>query len=207
MQPSELGFMHIYEPAAVPGLSTLLLLHGTGGDEHDLLPLGRALLPGAGLLSPRGKVLERGMPRYFRRLREGVFDREDVVFRAGELARFVGEAAQAYGFEAGNVVGAGFSNGANIAAAVLLLHPGVLRRAVLLHAQLPLEPDEAPDLLGTGVFMGSGRADPLVPVAETERLAQTLRGYGATVDLHWQPGGHNLSAAEVQEARRWLLEG
>ena len=200
----DLGFVHRYVPAGRLGLPTLLMLHGTGGDENDLLPLGRMLLPGAAMLSPRGKVLEQGMPRFFRRLAEGVFDLEDLRQRALELADFVQGAAESYGFDARNVIAVGYSNGANIAAAMLLLRPGVLAGAALLHAMVPLEPEGRPDLSGTSVFLSGGRMDPLVPAAETDRLAALLRDLGADVTQHWEPGGHALGRAEVEAAARWL---
>lgn len=202
--PGDLGFIHRYIPAERAGLPVLLLLHGTGGDENDLLGLGRVLLPGAALLSPRGKVLERGMPRYFRRLAEGVFDLDDLRARTEELADFVGRAADAYGLDRAGIVAVGFSNGANIAASLLLLRPGVLAGGVLLHAMVPLVPDTLPALAGTPVFLSAGRADPMVPPAETERLAALLRQAGAEVELHWEQGGHAVGPSEVSAARSWL---
>ena len=205
MNAPDLGFIHRYIPA--PGATdgpTLLLLHGTGGDENDLLGLGRALAPSAALLSPRGRVLENGMPRYFRRLAEGVFDLPDLRARTHELAGFATEAAQVHGFDPSRVVAVGYSNGANIAASVLLLRPAVLAGAVLLHGQVPLAPDEPPDLSGVPVFISAGRADRMAPGEESERLAALLRQHGARVELHWEPGGHSITASEVEAARRWL---
>ena len=204
MTTPNLGFIHRYVPAHRADAPTLLLLHGTGGDETDLLSLGEMLVPEAGLLSPRGQVLEHGMPRFFRRLTEGVFDLDDLRFRTHELATFVAAAAAAYGFDPRRVIAVGYSNGANIAASLLLTHPGVLSGAVLFHAQVPLEPQEAPNLSGVPVFLTGGRADPIVRPAETERLAALLREAGADVTLRWQPNGHTLSPQEVDEARRWL---
>jgi phospholipase/carboxylesterase/glyoxalase family protein len=204
MTTPHLGFVHRYVPAHRADAPTLLLLHGTGGDETDLLSLGEVLAPEVGLLSPRGQVLEHGMPRFFRRLTEGVFDLDDLRFRTHELATFVAAAAAAYGFDARRVIAVGYSNGANIAASLLLTHPGVLSGAVLFHAQVPLEPQEAPNLSGIPVFLTGGRADSIVRPAETERLAALLRDAGADVTLHWQPNGHTLSPREVDEARRWL---
>jgi predicted esterase len=206
-----LGFVHRYIPptagAELAGGTALLLLHGTGGDEEDLIPLGRALLPGAGMLSPRGKVLERGAPRFFRRLAEGVFDQEDLARRTDELAQFIEAAAKTYGLDRHAIVAVGFSNGANIAASLLLRRPGLLRRAVLLSPMVPFEPEEAPALTGTSVFIGAGRTDPLVPAAQVERLAALLREAGATVALHWEPGGHSVSEGEVDAARQWIQRG
>ena len=163
--PNPLGFVHRFLPAEAPGLPTLLLLHGTGGDENDLLDLGRALVPGAALLSPRGKVLENGLARFFRRLAEGVFDLEDLRYRTGELADFAAAACQAYGLDAARLTAAGYSNGANIAASLLLLRPGTLQSAVLFHAMVPLVPENLPDLRGKGVFLAAGKADRLIPPA------------------------------------------
>lgn len=202
-----LTFIHNYLPAPNgTSANTLLLLHGTGGDEHDLLPLGRLLHPSANLLSPRGKVLENGMPRFFKRLFEGVFDVPDLIAQTQALSEFVSEAADAYGFDPVRVTAAGFSNGANIAAALLLLHPGVLHAAVLLHPTVPLVPETLPDLTGTAVFIGAGRRDPIVPEAETERLAALLRQAGADASLFWQPGGHALTREEADAAAVWLKE-
>src|SRR6059036_2661059 len=161
----------------VPGKSerTLFLLHGTGGNERDLIPLGRELDPNAALLSPRGKVLENGMPRFFRRLAEGVFDLEDLKYRTHELADFVTAAAQHYGFASDNVVAVGYSNGANIAASTLLLRPQVLSDAVLFRAMVPLIPDKLPDLSSEHIWIGAGDQDPIVPASETKRLAELLR--------------------------------
>ncbi len=206
MSLTDLDFQHRYLPAERPGLPTLLLLHGTGGDENDLLPLGAALLPGAALLSPRGKVLEHGAPRFFRRLAEGVFDLDDLRLRTDELATFITSAATTYNFDPHNVIAAGYSNGANIAAAVLLLHPSALAGAILFHAQVPLEPEQRPALSDVPVFLSGGRVDTLVPAAETERLATQLRRFGADVALYWEPGGHALGRGELATARNWLAE-
>jgi predicted esterase/catechol 2,3-dioxygenase-like lactoylglutathione lyase family enzyme len=205
-----LDFVHQYIPpdrnGEPAGSTTLLLLHGTGGDENDLIPLGRALLPGAGMLSPRGKVLEQGARRFFRRLAAGVFDQEDLALRTGELAEFVDGAVKTYGLERDGVIAVGFSNGANIAASMLLRRPGALRGAVLLSPMVPFEPDSLPALAGTAVFIGAGRRDAMVPAAETERLAELLRRAGADVTLHWDPGGHGVTGDELDAARQWVAQ-
>jgi glyoxalase family protein len=205
-----LGFIHRYVPpttgAELASSTTLLLLHGTGGDEADLLPLGRALLPGAGMVSPRGKVLERGAPRFFRRIAEGVFDQEDLARRTEELAAFIEAAAKTYDLDRDGIVAVGFSNGANIAASLLLRRPGLLRGAVLLSPMVPFEPDPLPGLTGTSVFIGAGREDSIAPAAQAERLAGLLREAGATVTLHWEPGGHAVTKSEVDAARRWIAQ-
>jgi len=197
-------FVHRFTPGSTG--ATILLLHGTGGSEDDLLPLGRALAPGAALLSPRGQVLERGMPRFFRRLAEGVFDEDDLRARAGDLAGFVGGAAGEHGFDPSRVVAAGFSNGANIAAAVLLLHPGVLRGAALFAPMVPLTPDPLPDLDGVAVHLSAGRADPIAPPRDAERLATLLTEASAAVDLRWHGGGHELGLPQVRAAADWMAK-
>jgi predicted esterase len=204
MTDAPLSFIHRYQPSARPGAPTLLLLHGTGGDETDLLPLGRNLLPDAGLLSPRGKVLEQGMPRFFRRLAEGVFDVDDLHRRTEDLAAFIADAARHYGFDPRRVIAVGFSNGANIAGSLLLSHPGVLAAAVLFRAMVPFVPEAPPASSGTSVFLSNGASDPLIPVAETERLARLLRAAGADVTVEMQPGGHQLTPRDVTQARGWL---
>ena len=192
---------HVWEQG---GPDTLLLLHGTGGDEHDLLALGRELAPGASLLSPRGNVLEGAMPRFFKRLAEGVFDLADLERRTKDLAAFVREAAESYDFDLDRITAVGFSNGANIAASVLLRDPGLLKRAVLFRAMVPFEPEQPPRLKGTSVYIGAGRLDPIIPQANVERLAAILRDGGAAVTLDWQPAGHGLTKADVDNARDWL---
>ncbi len=199
-----LSFVHHYQPGAAPGAPTLLLLHGTGGNEQDLLPLAPELMLEAGVLSPRGKVLEHGMPRFFRRLAEGVFDLEDLRLRTAELADFVTAAAEHYRFDPARVIAVGFSNGANMAASLLLLRPGALHGAVLFRAMVPLVPDPLPSLPRTPVLVSSGRADPIVPAAETERLVTLLRDAGADVTLAWQAAGHHLVKEDVIRARDWL---
>ena len=196
-----LGFVHIYQPGEGP--ETLLLLHGTGGTEHDLVPLGRQLAPAAHLLAPRGKVLENGNARFFRRLAPGVFDVEDVRLRAGELARFVADAAAEYGFDPRRVWALGYSNGANIAAAVLLLHPQTLAGAMLLRPMLPLTPGSVPDLAGKPVFIAAGRRDPLVPTDAVEALCDWLRRGGARLTVRWQDAGHALTPEEIGALRAW----
>jgi phospholipase/carboxylesterase len=198
----DLGFAHRFYPGETD--ATLLLLHGTGGSEDDLVPLGRDLAPGAALLSPRGKVSEYGAARFFRRLAEGVFDQEDLVFRTHELADFVENASEEYGFDLSKLVAVGYSNGANIAASLMLLHPDLLRAAVLFRAMVPFEPEETPDLSGMRVFLSAGRRDRMIPPQNTERLAEILREAGADLDLRWRDTGHPLTYEEVAEARDWL---
>jgi predicted esterase len=192
----------------VPGSSsrTLLLLHGTGGNERDLIPLGRELDPNAALLSPRGKVLENGMPRFFRRLAEGEFDLEDLKYRANELADFVAAAAQHYGFASDNVNAVGYSNGANIAASILLLRPEIMHSAILFRAMVPLTPDTLPDLSSVHVWIGAGDQDPIVPASETKRLAELLRHAGADVTISFAKAGHGLTNDDLEAARHWLEE-
>ena len=200
-----LTFVHQFSPGA-PGSEApvLLLLHGTGGSEDDLLDLGRSLLPGAALLSPRGKILENGMPRFFRRLAKGVFDEEDLIHRTNELADFVEASAKSYSFDPRNVIAVGYSNGANIAASMLLLRPGALRGAVLLRAMAPLVPATLPDLSGAPILLASGKSDSIVPSESVEKLAVMLKSAAADVTLHWSPGGHQLTAPEIEVARQWL---
>jgi phospholipase/carboxylesterase len=200
--PSTLSHRHRFVPATAADKPPLLLLHGTGGDENDLLPLGRAIAPGAALLSPRGNVLEGGMPRFFRRLSEGVFDEEDVRYRAEELARFIDNARQTY--DIGAPVAVGFSNGANIAAAVMQLRPAALAGAVLLRAMVPFQQAPQGDLTGKQVLMLSGRQDPIVAPENAARLASILRELGATVDHRILPAGHNLTEEDITVARDWL---
>jgi phospholipase/carboxylesterase len=199
---TELSFIHRIKPATELGKPPLLLLHGTGGNEDDLLPLGRNLSPGSAQLSPRGKVLEGGMPRFFRRLAEGVFDEEDVRRRAHELADFIAEAREAYNLAA--PVAVGFSNGANIAAAVLQLRPEALAGAALLRAMVPLQDPPAVDLSGKPVLIISGASDPIVPADNAKQLAAILNKAGAKVEHRMLPTGHGLSQTDVALTKAWI---
>jgi predicted esterase len=201
-----LGFVHRFVSAQTSDAPTLLLLHGTGGDENDLLPVGRMLDERAAFLSPRGKVLEHGMPRFFRRLAEGVFDHEDLMDRTHELAGFVDRAVDEYDIDQRRLFAVGFSNGANVAASLLLTYPRLLAGAILLRAMVPFEPDKTPDLSRIPVYLAAGRSDQMVPPENTERLAQVLREAGADVTLDWQPGGHGIGPAEIQAARNWFAD-
>ncbi len=202
---ADLTLTHVFEPAPPPGDGrTLLLLHGTGGDERDMLGIGRALGGGAALLSPRGQVLENGMPRFFRRSAEGVFDEGDLRQRAGDLADFVIAASLAYHFDPTRVWAVGYSNGANIAASLLLLRPETLAGAVLWRATLPFEPEQLPALAGRAILLSEGRNDPFAPIAKVERLAALLRSGGADVSISWQSGGHQLTQTDLHEAQAWL---
>lgn len=196
------GFIHQW----VPGRSTrtLLALHGTGGTENDLVPLARTLDPDANILSPRGKVLESGMPRFFRRLAEGVFDEEDLIRRTHELAEFLEHAARDYGFDARQLRAVGYSNGANIAGSLLLLRPGALAGAALLRPMVPIVPEPKPDLRGSKVLIAAGRHDPIAPPPEAHELAKLLRNSGADVTVSIEEAGHNLTQQTVQAARDWL---
>jgi predicted esterase len=198
-------FQHRFVPRAPNGAPlTLLLLHGTGGDENDLLPLGKLLAPGAALLSPRGRVLENGMPRYFRRFAEGVLDVEDLKFRTKELAAFVRAARDEYGTAGEPLYAAGFSNGANIAASLLMLEPELLDGAVLFRAMVPFEPDAPPALQGKRVLLAAGRHDPYSGAENTERLREIFEGGGADVTVHWSDVGHALIQADVDAAAAWF---
>lgn len=199
---NDLGFVHRFEPGT--SAATLLLLHGTGADENDLIPLGRAVAPGAALLSPRGQVLENGMPRFFRRLAMGVFDVEDLKKRTADLARFVEAAAAHYGIDLARTILLGYSNGANIGGSLLLSNPGLVRAAVLLHAMVPFRPDVAPELSGTRVLVTGGMRDQMIPPGQTQELAEILEACGAGVELSLSPGGHELTDLELQKVASWL---
>lgn len=203
MTTNDLGHIHQFIPASGDD-TVLLILHGTGGDESDLVPLGRMLLPGAAILSPRGNVLEHGMPRFFRRLAEGVFDLDDLARRTDELDAFIDGAVERYGVDRAKIVAVGFSNGANIAASLMLRRPGSLPRAVLLSPMVPYEPETPPDLTGTRVFIGAGRNDPIAPVSQVERLSQLLRAGGADVATHLHGGGHTITNDEIAAAKQWI---
>ena len=208
-ESDQLGFTHRYIPSLGAGDKaglTLLLLHGTGGNEDDLLPLGHELDPHAELLSPRGKILEGGrIPRFFRRLAEGVFDIEDLKLRTHELACFVDKASRIYGFDPRKVIAVGYSNGANIAASMLLLKPQTLSGAILFRAMVPLIPDNLPDLSDKRIFMSSGLRDPIATRQEAETLSRLLKQARAVVDLQWQNSGHELTQDDVHAAKQWLL--
>lgn len=190
----------------LPGTSrrTLLLLHGTGGNEEDLVPLGQSIAPEANLLSPRGRIDENGMNRWFRRFGEGQFDLENMREETDALAEFLSDARKAYSIDLENTFAVGFSNGANIAASLLLRRPELLAGAFLMRAMVPFEPEESPALAGTHVLLSSGETDPMVPRDNAERLATLFVRGGADVEHLWLPVGHNLTKQELQRAREWL---
>jgi phospholipase/carboxylesterase len=204
MKDAGLGFIHRFRPGTRAGATPLLLLHGTGGNEDDLLSLGETLAPGAPLLSPRGKVLENGMPRFFRRLAEGVFDIEDLRFRARELSDFLTAARKAYDLGETPPIALGYSNGANIAAALLLLHPGSLSGALLLRPMVPLIPEALPALDGIPVLIAAGRNDPIVLAPQPRALADLLGSAGADVTLHGSDAAHGLTREDLEIAERWM---
>jgi len=205
---SDLGFIHKFIPAADrQDQTTLLLLHGTGGNEQDLISLARELNPRAAILSPRGKVLESGMPRFFRRLSEGVFDIEDLKFRTHELAQFVEKASKVYSFNSRYTISVGYSNGANIASSMLLLRPEVTFSAVLFRAMVPFIPEKVPNLMGKNIFIGAGEYDPIVSPEQAKMLFRLFKDAGANVILHWQKNsGHELGYDDISAAKDWLSD-
>ena len=200
----DFAHVHVAPPAGSTDPRTVLLLHGTGGNERDLLELGAAVAPGLRLLGVRGKVVENGMPRFFRRFAEGVFDEADIIKRSAELAAFVPAAAAAYGFDASKVFALGHSNGANIAAALMVLHPGVLAGGALLRAMFTLAPATPAVLTGTRVLLAEGAIDPIVPQSSVDKLEALLTDAGADVTLHWEPTGHGLTQPDVAVTKRWF---
>jgi predicted esterase len=199
-----LSFTHRFVPAASLSAPTILALHGTGGDESDLVPLARMVSADSGILSPRGQVLENGRPRFFRRLAEGVFDVEDLRVRTIELGAFVTGAARHYGFDASRVVALGYSNGANIASSLMLSQPAALAGAILLRPMVPFEPSAIPDLRSKRVLISAGRQDPMVAATQVERLAELLKSGGADVTVSWFDTGHALLPREMEQAARWF---
>jgi predicted esterase len=207
MTAAESSFIHRFVgPADSNSRIALLLLHGTGGDEGDLIPLGHQLAPGAALLSPRGRVLEHGMPRFFRRLAEGVFDLEDLKRQTDDLAKFAADASRKYGIEQRKLVAVGYSNGANIAGSLLLSHPQLLAGAVLFRPMVPFRPQVSPNLTDVPVLLAAARHDQIVDPTETSELAGILTSAGAYVTTHWHPGGHELGVDDVAAAKDWLFE-
>jgi phospholipase/carboxylesterase len=201
----DLGFVHRFVPPkdSVSG-ETLVVLHGTGGNENDLIGIGQAIAPGAAILSPRGNVLEAGAPRFFRRLAERVFDPMEVRSRGGELARFIRAAISSYDLDPVHVFALGYSNGANVASTVMFIEPGLLQGAVLFRPMVVLELEDQPDLTGSSVFISAGRMDPIVPAKSAEQLAELFQQSHAEVALKWQLAGHNLVPGEVREAGEWF---
>lgn len=200
------SFVHAFTPAHAGRTDALVLLHGTGGDEQSLMKLGELLAPGAARLAPRGKVLEGAMPRFFRRLREGVFDEDDVKRRAAELAEWMQAALPHYGLSPSRTTVVGYSNGANIAAAILLLVPSVIRRAVLLRPMVPLEGVTPPDLRSVRVLLSAGRHDPITPPASAQRLARTFEAAGAVVTIAMDNADHALPREAILAAQDWVRD-
>ncbi len=194
---------HIFNQGQDPTKPTLLLLHGTGGNELDLLPLAGQIDDEASVLSVRGSVLENGMPRFFRRLAEGVFDEEDLVFRTKELNEFLDEAAEKYKFDRNNIIAIGYSNGANIAASLLFHYQHALKGAILHHPMVPRRGIDLPDLSGKSVFIAAGTNDPICLPMETAELESLLKNANAKVELHWENRGHQLTVEEVEASTKW----
>ncbi len=195
---------HIFQRGTDITAPVLVLFHGTGGTERDLLPLAQAISPTSSVLSVRGNVLENGMPRFFRRLAEGIFDEEDLIFRTKELYDFLDQAAVEHGFDSNNLVAIGYSNGANIAGSLLFHYPDALRAAILHHPMVPLRGIQLPDLSGIPVFIGAGQNDPICSPQETEELLKLLSEAGSTVAVHWEQAGHQLTRSEVEAAGTWF---
>jgi predicted esterase len=206
MIAAESSFIYRFvEPVPSGPNITLLLLHGTGGNEEDMISLGHQLVPGAALLSPRGRVLEHGMPRFFRRLAEGVFDLDDLKVQTDGLAAFAANASHKYGIDDRKMIAVGYSNGANTAASLLLTHPHLLAGAVLFRPMVPFQPTVVPDLKEVPVLLAAARHQ-IVPPKQTSELAEILTSAGARVTTHWHPGGHELGSDDVAAAKDWLFE-
>jgi phospholipase/carboxylesterase len=210
-EKDQLGFSHRFlasdhnNPENLKKSMTLLILHGTGGNENDLVPIAKMIgSAGASILSPRGKVLENGMPRFFRRLSEGVFDASRRKSANSCVRNFKSSISESYGFSLGQTVAIGYSNGANIAASMLLLRPEVLAGAILFRAMVPFIPEPIPNLSSKLIFMSSGLHDPIVPSRGTKDLFHLLRKTGSNVSLEWQNSGHELTQRDLSEARAWL---
>lgn len=197
---------HIFEKGKDLKRPTLLLLHGTGGNELDMLPLAGMIDQEASVLSVRGNVLENGMPRYFRRIAEGVFDEEDLIFRTKELNEFLNDAAKEYKFDRKNIVAIGYSNGANIAASLLFHYEYALKGAILHHPMVPRRGIELPNLADTSVFIAAGTNDPICPAEESTELKSLLENANAEVQIHWENYGHQLTQSEIAAARKWYEE-
>ena len=200
--PNDLGFIYRFVPAEDENRTPLLLLHGTGGNESDLIPLGLQLSPGSALLSPRGKVSENGMPRFFKRRAEGVFDVEDLNARTEELGHFIDAARKSYGLA--KPIALGFSNGANIAWSLLLNRPDALKGAVLMRGMMPFDPPPGVRLEGVPVLVLNGSEDPIVPAETRDRLSRVLREAGADVRYEILPAGHHLTRQDLTLAAEWL---
>ena len=207
-EKNRLGFIHKFIPSDSKkddNSLTLVLLHGTGGDENDLIPISKMLdITNASILSVRGKVLENGMPRFFRRLAEGIFDIEDLKFRTNELADFVQNASKTYAFDLNRIMAMGYSNGANIAASMLLLRPEVLSSAILFRPMTPLVPDTVPSLSSKHILISAGLHDPIVSRSQTENLVDLLKKVGAKVSIHWQNSGHELTQRDIKATKEWM---
>lgn len=209
-----IGFIHRFEPAykydndeskeRKKPTVTFLLLHGTGGNEDDLIPVGQMLSSKAALLSPRGKVLENALPRFFMRLSEGIFDLEDLKFRTQELAKFVKEASIEYSFDLNKTIAIGFSNGANIAASLFLSNPETIKGAILFRAMIPFIPDSLPDLSHKHVLLSAGLADPIVPKEQVDGLLRLFQETRSNITLNLQQAGHNLTNKDILDAKKWL---
>jgi phospholipase/carboxylesterase len=200
--PPDLGFVHRYIPGQDPARPPILLLHGSGGDEHDLIPLAERIAPGHTILSPRGQVNEQGITRFFRRGVDGVWDIDDFKHRTGELAGFLQRARAAYGI--GKPVALGYSNGANIAWSLLLKQPGALAGAILLRSMLPFDPRPLPDLRGVPVLLIAAHDDELIPVERAGLLAALLGEAGADVTYEVLPAGHGLTPEDLKLTSEWL---
>ncbi|WP_054712782.1 alpha/beta hydrolase [Bacillus sp. JCM 19041] len=195
--------IHIFQKGKNPSGPTIVLLHGTGGNESDLFPIAEMIDPDLNILGIRGNVSENGMPRFFKRLAEGVFDKEDLKKRTDELHQFLNEAAKEHQFDANQLIAVGYSNGANIAANVLYEHGSAFKGAMLFHAMVPQKGKQLPDLTNTSVFVGAGKRDPMIPAPETETLIADLRGASASVETYWTEGGHQLIRDEIEAAKSW----
>ena len=189
-----------------PKRPTLFMLHGTGGTEHDLLPIAKLISPESSILSVRGNVSENGMPRFFKRLAEGVFDEEDLIFRTKELRDYLDGACSQYGIDRNNIVAVGYSNGANIAASMLFHYENVLKGAILHHPMVPIRGLKLPDMSDLPVFIGAGKNDPICSAEETVELTELLRTAGANVNVHWEQNGHHLTQSEVEAAQLWFSQ-
>jgi predicted esterase len=215
IKSNDFGFNHIFINSFSNGSNnkkyddrnkklTLVLLHGTGGNEEDLIFLGKKIEPNASVLSPRGKVLENGLPRFFRRLSEGVFDLEDLRIRSHELADFIQKCSLHYKFDLENTIAIGFSNGANISVSMLFLRPEVLQGTILFRAMVPFIPDPLPNLSSKKILLSAGLEDPIVSRNETENLFRLFQKTNAIITLKWQPSSHNLIQEDILVAKPWI---